>query len=114
VKYQVIEENGGQLDIFVWDNSGQLRFALTNLEYLSSEDFLGTLEYIEETPEEEAILEIARWESLQVDGSAREAYEALPDDGTGWQLIASNLYGKRGVSKQLGAAGKRAFGIKED
>ena len=100
--YQVIEDNGGGLYLFVFDDN-RIVFGLQNLEYLSSGDFMAMLEEIENGADAHTL---ARWDGHVTDPSGTYALMS------GTESIATYINGKRVVHPdRMGRAGALAFGV---
>lgn len=109
--YRVIEDNGGGLHIFA-RHDDTIIWGGHNFEYLSSADFIATLEYLES--DEAALREISRWDSLYTDPATE--YAAMMQSEYGYCTIATyRRETKRTIyPDRMGSAGQRAFGIDAD
>ena len=105
--YQVIEDNGGGLHLFIW-HGGKIRWGCSNLEYLDSADFAATLDYIERPGA--TLKELRTWDSQYQDPAA--SYTDLTASEYGWESIAIYENSKRTVHpERMGRAGQLAFGL---
>ena len=110
LEYQVIEDNGGGLHVFVWAD-GKMKAGMYNFEYLSHEDFAGTLAYLESS--EADIAEIGSWDSQYQ--HPQEAHDGLTASNFGWQSIAEYKTGQLTTyPERMGRAGIIAFGLEDE
>jgi hypothetical protein len=104
--WQVIEDNGGGLHLFVFHAGENVPvYGTCNMEYLSSEDFASTIERIE-APDFD-LSETQDWSSNYDD--PQTAYSDLTASEFGWNSIAVFEDGERRLHRErMGEAGKRA------
>lgn len=93
-KHEVIEDNGGGIYLFVFDDDGQVARGIGNLEYAQP----GDLDNLDDA---------AGWEGGLDDPQA--AYKSITSYQFGWQVIAD----QNGVyPERMGRAGRILFEIK--
>lgn len=97
-QYQVIEDNGGGVYLFVFGEAGAVTQVIGNLEYAEP----GSLDNL-------SLDEARTWEGLLDDPQA--AYDDLAKFDFGWQVIADQdgVYPDR-----MGRAGQRLFQVAGD
>lgn len=107
MRYQVIEDNGGGLYLFVFGGRGKIVYASSGHEYrpgsLTSDDL----------PALEAGYDTATWESNEDDPQA--AYNTLTSYEYGWQIVAEGGPGRRKLYPgRMGRAAQIEFGVTDD
>ena len=110
-KYEIIEDDGGTITMFVWDENEKCVFGAVVLP----EDVKNCIEDVEDASawdEDISLLEsIQEEKGLDSIEAARQAfYENITSYEYGWNTIADN----DGVySEHMGGAGKDDFGIED-
>ena len=111
LEYQVIEDNGGGLHVFVWTD-GILAIGMYDLEWLTRKNFADTLASLKSG--ELDIDTITRWWD-GVYHDPQKAHDELTAHEFGWCSIAEykkdQLYT---YPERMGRAGKIAFGLEDE
>jgi|GEM_PF-2499219 hypothetical protein len=109
LSYQVIEDNGGGLSLWVWNND-KLIFGHVGYEYLSTNADTGLV------PDLNALDAGDNTSSWEGNDATQEDHDSLTDSEYGWKLIAEGGTGKDRTlyPDQMGRAAEIAFGIESD
>lgn len=104
-RYEVIEDNGGGLTLFVFDGNNVARHAFPNLEYLSHDDFMSGLDQLE-----------AEWDISDWEGDFNDPhglYMQITGYNHGWEVVADcQRDNERDIYPDcMGFAAMEAFGI---
>lgn len=107
MRYQVIEDNGGGLHLFVRNGRGRIVYASSGHEYRPSSllsDDLPALEAGDDTD---------TWEG---EGNPQAAYDTLTSYEYGWQVVAEGGAGQRRrlYPGRMGRAAQLEFGVTDD
>lgn len=99
------EDNGGGLYVFVFDAEGDVIAGVGDLEYTTLSN-PGEWAQVKAGMLADPLHEVNGWDGHLDDPQA--AYDSIPDDMTGWSLVAS----ERGLYPyRMGAAAQGYFGI---
>lgn len=101
--YQVIEDNGGGLHLFIFDENDSVIRGFSNFEYLSHEDFILNLDALKGGDDG------SDWEG-QHDNPQAE-YDNITSSEFGWVLVANE---SRMWPERMGRAAQMAFGIEDE
>ena len=98
--FQIIEDNGGGLHAFLFDANDNIVRGVTNLEYLSHDDFMINYNALKSGDD------ASDWDGLIENPAVN--YEAITSHEYGYKIVASKskIYPNR-----MGAAASIAFGI---
>lgn len=102
--YQIIEDNGGNLYLFAFDEQDNVVGGIINLEYADAGEYNQVAEGLKSDP----VAEIAGWDGHMDDAAA--TYEQVTGYEFGWTIVDNN--GDLRPHK-MGAAAQRYFGIEE-
>lgn len=101
--YQVIEDNGGGLHLFIFDENNKVVRGFSNLEYLSHEDFMDCIDGLKNGDDG------STWEGQYDDPQA--IYDEFNESDFGSEVVGNE---SRIWPERMGRAAQLAYGIDED
>lgn len=101
--YQVIEDNGGGLHLFIFDQNDKVIRGISNLEYLSHEDFMACINDLDNGSDG------SDWEGQY--GDPQAIYDEFNSSDFGSEVVGNE---SRTWPERMGRAAQIAYGVDGD